>query len=720
MRKIFKVLKRDLVNIFKNPAAIVIVLGICIIPSLYAWISLKANWDPYINTGNLPVGVINEDRGTIVKDKILNVGDDVVNQLQQNKSIGWKFTTMQQGEEGLKNGEYYALIVIPQDFSQDLASLTTAAPVKPTLKYIVNDKTNIIATKITGFAKNELTKEIKTNFVKAVNEQAVNMANTLGEKLETNKPVLDQLKSVMNAADQRLTEIDQSISQSSKSADSLSSYLSTMKTDLPQITNQINTLQGVVGASKNLISSTQGTVNSLGNSVTSAVPEITSVNSQLQELLSTLGTLNTSVADKDKLKQTVNSAIGVANKLISEVQANINKLQSINSIFNNPSIEASIAKLQNVKGMIEQGQEQLKGLANLLDAADYNPQAVGDKLKSISDMSNNLTSGISSAANSITTNTIPAINSIGQSLTSGLTSADSLLESSKSIVPQLNSLANFGINTSDTAVEKANQLKDKLNSFSSQLATFQNKVNGVDKQSLDNLIELLNKNPETISSFLASPIEVKQENVYGTYDFGVGLTPFYTVLAIWVGSLLLTSLFTVHAEDFEDGTKLNLMQKHFGKLLLFVILSLIQTTIVTVGDKFILGLNPANMWLMLGMAWICSLVFTFIIFTLVSLFGNFGKALCIVIMVFQIAGSGGIYPIQTNPKIFGDLQFLWPFTYAIDSFREAIAGPNWSMVNTDIKVLAIFAVIFLILGFAKPLVNKSTEFMEEKFKESGL
>ena len=231
----------------------------------------------------------------------------------------------------------------------------------------------------------------------------------------------------------------------------------------------------------------------------------------------------------------------------------------------------------------------------------------------------------------------------------------------------------------------------------------------------------MSKNPEEIASFISSPITVKEEQVYDAGIFGVGLTPFYTTLAIWVGSLLLTSLLTAECEDFEDGTKLNLIQKHFGKMLLFLTISLIQTVIVVLGDIYILGVNPANMPLMFGFAIVSSIVFTVMIFTLVSLFGNIGKAIAIVIMVFQVAGAGGIYPIQTkSQKIFEVLQPLWPFTYSIDGFREAIAGPIWDSVSKDMKALGIFLLIFLLLCILKKPFHRLTEFVEHKFRESGL
>ena len=201
---------------------------------------------------------------------------------------------------------------------------------------------------------------------------------------------------------------------------------------------------------------------------------------------------------------------------------------------------------------------------------------------------------------------------------------------------------------------------------------------------------------------------------------GVGLTPFYTVLAIWVGALLSCALLTVECEDRINGVKLDLRQKHFGKMLLFLLLSFIQSTIITLGDVLVLGVKPANFALMFGVSVLTSITFTVIIFTLVSIWGNIGKALAVVMMVFQIAGAGGVYPIQTNPEIFGMLEPLWPFTYAINFFREAIAGPVWGNVIYNFKSMLLFLVLFLLLVVLKKPFHKINMIIEHKFKEAQI
>lgn len=155
-------------------------------------------------------------------------------------------------------------------------------------------------------------------------------------------------------------------------------------------------------------------------------------------------------------------------------------------------------------------------------------------------------------------------------------------------------------------------------------------------------------------------------------------------------------------------------------MLLFLTIAVVQTTICTVGEILFLGIHPANVKLFFGLAYLCCAVFTVMIYTLVSLFGDVGKGIAVIIMVFQIAGSGGIYPVQLNPEIFGELKEFWPFYYAIDAFRQAISSPDWTTTEFDVHRLLIFLCIFFVLGFFKRFVFWVTEFFSEEFEKAGL
>lgn len=719
MKKIFKVFKRDIKNIVKNPAAIIIITGLSFIPSLYAWVNIKACWNPYVNTGEIPVAVVNEDTGANINGKDVNVGNEIVEQLKKNKDIGWQFVDNWQGNYGLNEGKYYALIEIPQDFSSDLATLLTKNPQKPDIIYKANEKVNAIATKITNVAKNKLTQEIKSNFIDTVNKEAFKYLNKFGGEIEKNEPQILQLKTALNQAQNNLDKISNQLNTSTEDISDVQKYLSEVKNQLPTVTNSINSLQGMIQGSKDLITNTQMSVQNLSNGMKNDILQIQMINDKYNELLNKLKDINNNPEDVVTLDKTIDQMQATLDTLNKTIESNKQSLENINKVSNNNIIQKEIDILSTLQSTIAQDKSTLTSLKGLIDSGKITDDK--DKLlETLNNLSTSFSNKLTSLSNSFYNSTLPALNAIGSDLSQGATNANNVLDGSKVIIPQLNALANFGIASGDVASSQISSVNSKLNEFKSKLNAVQNETKDITSSSLNEAIKMMKKSPDEMASFMASPIEVKTVEVYDTGIFGVALTPFYTVLGIWVGVLLMSALLTTECEDFKDGEKISVIQKHFGKMLLFLTVGIIQTIIVLAGDIGILGIRPENTLLFFEMGLLSCIVFTVMIFTLISLFGNVGKAIAVVIMVFQIAGAGGIYPIQTNPKIFEVLQPLWPFTYAIDGFREAIAGPIWSNTIHDIKMLCLFGGIFFILGFTKRHIHKVTMFMEHKFKESGL
>ena len=91
MKNIINIFKRDIKNIFTNWAATIVVIALTVIPSLYSLINIEASWDPYSNTSGIKVAVINEDKGTVFKEKDINLGNELVEKLQDNDKLGWVF-----------------------------------------------------------------------------------------------------------------------------------------------------------------------------------------------------------------------------------------------------------------------------------------------------------------------------------------------------------------------------------------------------------------------------------------------------------------------------------------------------------------------------------------------------------------------------------------------------------------------------------------------------
>lgn len=722
MKKVFKVFINDLRNISKNWAAIIIFCGLCLLPSLYAWVNIKACWNPYANTGNLPVAVINNDEGTTLKGKTINVGNEVVKQLKKNKSINWNIVDAWQANYGLNEGKYYALIEIPNDFSSKLTSLTTSNPIKPNITYRANEKLNAIATKITNVAKNKLTDEIKTNFVSTVNKEAFNYLNKLGGELQINKPQIIQLKDCVDSAKKNLDDVKKHINDANSNAESLSKFLNDVQNNLPKITEQITSLQNTTEANKSLIFATRQSINNLANDFKNDAIRMQGINDQINSLIQSLKSINNSTISVGDQKQLISKIEQNINSLNSTLNNFVAALQALNKVKPSLVIQGFIDSAKNVQSLLKDESNKLSHIEDLINKNNLkdNKDNVNKLINAALDVNNQIYSRVNNTYNMLYSSLLPTINNISNNLAEGTDVANSILEASKSLVPQLTALNTFGSANTSLASNEAKKLITKLEDFQKQLEKLKDKTKDLNGNNLDKIVTLLKKNPNMVSNFISSPIEVKETEVYDAGIFGVALTPFYTVLGIWVGVLLASALLSVESEEYIDGEKINFLQRHFGKMLLFMFLSCIQTLIVTIGDKLVLGVHPQNMMLMIGIALLTSLTFTIMIFTLVSLLGNIGKAVAVVIMVFQIAGSAGIYPIQTNPKIFGILQPLWPFTYAINGFREAIAGPLWSDVMKNVSALLIFCVVFLLLGLLKKPLHKLNEFMEHQFKESGL
>ncbi len=348
MKKAFRIFLRDLRNIVKHPAALIIVIGLSFIPSLYAWINIKACWDPYANTGNLPIAVVNKDEGMMVKGKYTNVGDGIVKNLKTNKKIGWVFVDEWQGNYGLNEGKYYALIEIPSNFTRGLTSLTTTDPQKPNIIYRVNEKANAIATKITNAAKGSLAKEIQTNFVYTVNKEALKVLNDTGMKLEKNKPQILEVRSNLELANKSIGEVKNIIGDASKDSESLQKYLNDTKNKLPLITDQINNLQKATESSKKLVSETEQNLNNISKNINNDIMDMESINNKIEDILARLKELNNSGSNGEMIKL-IDEASKLCDSINTNIDATIKSLEAVNSLEPNESINNLINTLKSLK-----------------------------------------------------------------------------------------------------------------------------------------------------------------------------------------------------------------------------------------------------------------------------------------------------------------------------------------------------------------------------------
>lgn len=212
MRSIKNTLKLYLLDwkrIFKNPIATILIIAIMIIPSLYAWFNIKALWDPYGNTGELPIAVYSADKPAEFQGKEIAIGKEVIKSLHDNKQLGWQFVdSKKELEDGVRSGEYYAGIYLPEDFSEDLLSFTSGDINKPKIEYTVNEKINAIAPKITGKGATAIQTQISDEFIKTASSTLLKVFNEIGYDIDSNLVSINKVKSMILSTDENLDTID--------------------------------------------------------------------------------------------------------------------------------------------------------------------------------------------------------------------------------------------------------------------------------------------------------------------------------------------------------------------------------------------------------------------------------------------------------------------------------------------------------------------------------
>lgn len=720
MRYIFNILsvfKRDMKSIVKNPVALIIICGLCILPSLYAWVNIKACWDPYKNTSTIPVAIVNNDKGASYRGKYLNMGNQIVGNLKNNHNIGWVFVNSKDADMGIIDGTYDAMIEIPSDFTSSFTSILSSSQKRPQIIYKVDTKANPVAGKITDVAKDTLTDEITTGFVATVNKTIFSSLNQVGNDASKNRDNILKLKSNIIDVNNNIDFITDSLKNINTNSNNLSTFLSQIKSTIPEVNSGLDIISESNDQNKNILQETQNTLN---NSLNNIDLNLNSAQASVYRIQALVGNLNTnfSASNYSAIYSTISNINMELQNLNTSVSSVIDFLQKMNTTSPNINIANMITSLKNIQTSINNEKGTLSSLQQqLLNTNEINKNL----LNSLNNNTATISTQLINTNKQYNSSAKPALNSIAQSMINATNDASSLIKSAQDLNNQINSLLGSAVQGTSLASTVSNDLNTRLLQYKDVVSLLSSKLQVINNSDLVEIISILQSNPDFMGNFISNPFTLKDESIYSIPNYGSSMAPVYTVLAIWVGALLLASLLRTDVAYFEGYNKLSLREKHFGKMLTFITLSLIQSLIVSIGDKLLLGVYTVNAPLMIAFALVSGLTFSIIVYTLVSVFGNVGKAISIVFLIIQIAGSGSTYPIQVDPLFFRILQPLFPFTYSVGGFREAIAGPLISSVILDFTALILISIVFILLGFflKKPLNDTISKF-ETGFKESGV
>lgn len=687
MRTVLSIFANDVKSLSRRFFALVIVVAISVLPALYAWVNIYANGNPYANTGDISIAVASLDPGIDLEDGThINMADEVSEDLKVSDKIGWKFTdSADEAIEGVKSGKYYAAVIFGDNFTYNMyhfeqAMLDNEAPIT----YYENQKKNAIAPKITQTAATTLQQSIKTKYLETVFGIIFDNTNDLTEDLEeseTANNIISQLKNLRDT----LRAYDSAISAFTAKSGKIHS--------------------GIASAEKKLSKATGNAKSSASN----ARQDLTNARNTLAVLRKILENRESRIEKEwseleAKLKELSGGGLTEEEKkaLIADAQDKANVLKSdlegLLAMFPESSGSAAVEAIRSVLTAMISDVDTISGA--LSDTSSL--EAARAELKELSQ--NTLSSSIGSMIDTMD-RTLNLMEPLMSSMSSMLSSLSPVLSSADITVSELdNSLLQMQSLFSATA-DRIDNIIDKVESVA-------------ESDRLDLLVELLGGDPEKYAKFFSSLVDVEVEEVYSVASYGAAMAPFYSVLAIWVGGVILVSILKTHI-DREKFPGVTEAQAFFGRFLLFFLIGQIQAAVIVAGDIFLLDCAPLHPWLMWLSAAVTSFVFVLLIYALTLSFGDIGKAIVVVVMVLQIAGSSGSYPIEILPPVFGKIYKFFPFPHAINAMREALCG---TYGNDHLKYLAyllIFAVEGLVIGLLirKPFLGMN-HFVSEKIEET--
>ena len=687
---IFRIFASDIKAVSRQFFAVAIILAISVLPALYAWVNIYANGNPYVNTGNIKIAVASNDHGiTLDNGKHVNMAEEVFEELKESTSIGWQFPeTADEAVAGVESGKYYAAIIFEDNFTYNMYHFEQALLDKrEPLTFYENTKKNAVASKITETAAATLQESINTKYLETVFKVVFDETGSVSDQLAADGEVsvdsiISQLESFRNTLDSYDRSIDAFLGNSSALKRSISSAKSNLEA------NRESGSKDIARARKNLRNA-QSSINTLQKVLDKRAAKMDKRLIRLEDFLKT-------IQGVDPIKPEDRASAG---EQIGDI---ITELENFKAMLpDDGSVSGADTLIMTLDTMIS----KLKEAEKKLDGTPDKIQEILAAIDTVRTLHNDtLRPGFTALVDNMN-NTIDLLGPFIVSVSGMLDDVSPVLDAAG--------------DTADSMDDSLIQLQKVLRSASNNIGDIIDKVNAAsDDEKLDLLRDLLGGDSDLYGKFFSSLVDVHTEEIYSVASYGAAMTPFYSVLAVWVGGVILVSILKTNA-DRKKHPDMTESQYFFGRFLIFFIIGQIQAAVIVAGDIFLLDCQPVHPWLMWLSAAVTSLVFVMLIYALTISFGDVGKAIVVVIMVLQIAGSSGSYPIEILPVIFSKIYRFFPFPYAINAMREALCGMYGHDYLIYLGGLLVFGVVGVVIGLVvrKPFIGMN-KFFTEKLEET--
>lgn len=734
MKNIWKIFTGDLKKLVKQPFALVIIIGLCVIPSLYAWFNIFANWDPYANTGGIPVAVVSLDKDYTRKDgSVVNMGESVLESLHSNTSVKWVFLdTEEEAREGVEAGKYYAAIVITDKFTYSMYNVFSDDFENPSLIYYQNQKSNAIATKITDTVAGTLQNTINETFIKVAATTIFEEGNSVSDQMQGDSYV-EEFCADLEELNDNLKEYSAMIDTFRAGNDRLEVAITHVNYEIPAMQKKLDATTASLNQSSQNLSSTRDTLSNFSTNVDTSMSTIQTSLEDMKKILDQSKLADDTAQmtkDLNKVARDTNTLNGQVNNLLAalieqRVQGSVSGGDaSIGSGSGNTA--ATDAAIEALKAMQKELDMMNTVIGSVLESTDE--QAAEKAKVNVNNAMNNLKNVIDSCENSVSNmqgiyknNLVPQMQKVLTNMSDSLNQVTTLVNTLSNTVQNIGVVMEGVGDAVDGTSESLGQIQGVVDGISQKLTDLTEQLEGAsEEEMMDILVRFLGGDPDSLGAYFASPVTMETIAMYPVATYGSAMTPFYSTLAIWVGSTILVALVKVKASP-KNLKNVQSYQLYFGRYLLFLLLAQIQAAIIVAGDLWLLKVNIVEPGLFFLAASFTATAFSLLIYSLTLAFGDVGKAVCVIVMVLQIAGSSGTFPIELLPDIYQKIYIFFPFPYAITAMREALAGMYGTAYMAALAKLILFMLEGLLIGLVIriPFV-KLNHFVEERMEDTEL
>ena len=708
MRNVLNIIVHDFKRLTSSVVALVILMGIIVVPCLFAWFNSLSNDDPFKpqSTGRIPVAVVSEDEGTEMIGMNINVGEKFIDAVNGNDMIGWDILkNKEKAIEGVYAGDYYAAVIVPEDFSENVLSFSKGEMKHPKIIFYENEKKNAIAPKITGKVREVLEQEIDRAFVDTIGSyitEAANAAKAAG---------LDPEDAFGDLSD-RMTD--------------LSADLESALVMIRGAAGLSDAAGNLLKASDNLIGSSENTIElgeQLLESAEGRIPEevdTSSVQAVIDAITSALSD------DLDRIDSNLSSAEERMDAYNQYVQNDLeNQMKLVATMKNSTDRAANKLSDMGFTGLASRFARISDKLDHIYDLMDELVEADDSNWNTMKGYIDDILSDIAFAEDSIVKIEADVDDELDKKLEQVIDDAR------KSISKTRNSLSGvYGdMDLLENALSKSDKalksMKGGLNGTVYTLTSLQNGARNL-AQLFDNLSgsdmvkdvnHLMTNDAAVIAENMATPIKMNTEEVYPIRNFGSVMAPFYLVIAQWIGAMFAAVMIHVQVKRREDelgGMKLH--EAFFGRYRLFLMIGLAQALLVSIGELLYVGIQCLHPLLFILAALVNGLIFTLIVYSLIFALENIGLAVGVIFMILQVAGGGGTFPVEVLPAPFRALFPFMPFRYAMDAMRECIGGMYDHTYIKCLGILILFGLAAIAFGL---LLHKPMRGIIEKVEESN-